>query len=64
MHKSSRGTNTGAGAIEVEAESVQIAYSMGGATIKVAETEVDNAEYVSTTAGDKEGTTIMLSLAF
>jgi hypothetical protein len=64
LHKSERGTNTGAGAIEVEAESVQIAYSMGGATLKIAETEVDNADYVSTTAGDKEGTTMMLSLAF
>jgi len=64
MHKSERGTNTGASAIEVEAESVQIAYSMGGATVKIAETTVDNADYVSTTAGDTEGTTIMLSLAF
>ena len=64
MHKSSRGTNSGAGAIEVEAESFQIAYSMGGATVKIAETQVDNAAYVSTTAGDKEGTTVMLSLAF
>ena len=51
-------------AVEVEAESFQIAYSMGGATVKIAETQVDNAEYVSTTAGDKEGTTMMLSLAF
>jgi outer membrane protein OmpU len=64
MHKSERGTNTGAGAIEVEAESVQIAYSMGGATLKIAETQIDNSAYVSTTAGDKEGTTMMLSLAF
>ena len=37
---------------------------MGGATIKIAETEADNADYVSTTAGDKEGTTVMLTLAF
>jgi len=63
-HDSAKGTNNGAGAIEVEAESFQIAYSMGGATVKIAETQVDNAAYVSTTAGDKEGTTVMLSLAF
>jgi hypothetical protein len=43
---------------------VQVAYSMGGATIKIAETEVDNAAYVTGTGGDKEGTTVMLSLAF
>ena len=62
-HDSDRATNNGA-SVEVSAESVQIAYSMGGATLKIAETEVDNAAYVSTTAGDKEGTTMMLSLAF
>jgi outer membrane protein OmpU len=63
MHKSDKeiygGTN-----IEVEAESIQAAYSMGGATLKIANTEVDNASFVSTTAGDKEGTTLMLTLAF
>ena len=63
MHKSERRTNNGA-SVEVEAESLQIAYSMGGATVKIADTEVDNAAYVSTTAGDKGGTTVMLSLAF
>jgi len=63
MHKSDRALNN-ATSVEVEAESFQIAYSMGGATVKIAETQVDNAEYVSTTAGDKEGTTMMLSLAF
>ena len=63
-HDSEKATNDGAAVIEVEAESFQIAYSMGGATVKIAETEVDNAAYVSTTAGDKEGTTVMLSLAF
>ena len=62
-HDSDRATNNGE-SVEVSAESVQIAYSMGGATLKIAETEVDNAAYVSTTAGDKEGTTMMLSLAF
>jgi hypothetical protein len=63
MHKSEKQTNNAA-VVEVEAQSIQAAYSMGGATLKIAETEVDNAAYVSTTAGDKEGTTIMLSLAF
>jgi outer membrane protein OmpU len=63
MHQSERNMN-GAATIEVEAQSIQAAYSMGGATLKIAETEVDNAAYVTGVAGDNEGTTIMLSLAF
>jgi hypothetical protein len=63
-HESKRTLANEATAIQVEADSIQIAYSMGGATLKIAETEADNADYVSTTAGDKEGTTVMLSLAF
>lgn len=50
--------------VELEASSFQIAYSMGGASIKIAETSVDNGTYVSTTANDKDGTTVALSLAF
>jgi hypothetical protein len=49
---------------ELEATSIQIAYTMGGASLKLAETEVDNASYLSTAAGDKEGTTLALTLAF
>ena len=64
VHQSNKRLADGTKAVEVEAESLQIAYSMGGATLKIAETDADNADYVSTTAGDKEGTTIMLSLAF
>ena len=48
----------------VDATSIQAAYSMGGATLKIADTTVDNAAYDSTTASDRSGTTIMLSLAF
>ena len=48
----------------LKGESLQIAYSMGGATIKLAESEVDNASYGTGTASDKEGTTLVLSLAF
>ena len=59
-----REENSATAALDTDIQSMQIAYSMGGATLKIAETEVDNAAYVSTTAGDKEGTTMMLSLAF
>jgi len=45
-------------------ESFQIAYTMGGASIKIAETEVDNGSYVSTTANDRDNTVVALTLAF
>ena len=47
---------------KIQVESLQIAYSMGGATLKIAETSWDNATYSSGT--NREGTTIALSLAF
>jgi hypothetical protein len=53
-----------ANAVTATSQSLQIAYSMGGATIKVAESEVENASYSSATANDKEGRTIALTLAF
>jgi hypothetical protein len=37
---------------------------MGGASIKIAETSVDNGSYVSGTGQDKDGTTLALTLAF
>ena len=63
VHESERNI-MGATNVTLEAESLQMAYSMGGATLKIAETDFDNSSYVSTTAGDKDGTTMMLSLAF
>jgi len=48
----------------VEADSMQLAYSMGGASIKIAQTDVDNAQYVTGSTQDYEGTTVALSLAF
>ena len=50
--------------VTADVSSVQVAYSMGGASLKIAETSVDNGTYVSTTANDKDGTTVALSLAF
>jgi hypothetical protein len=63
VHESDRNVS-GAANATAEFTSLQAAYSMGGATLKIAETAVDGSSYVSTTAGDKDGTTIMLSLAF
>ena len=46
---------------DASADSYQISYTMGGATISVAEVDVDNAGY---SAGSKEATVLQLGLAF
>jgi len=51
-------------AVRSEAESIQVAYTIGGVAFKLAESEVDNAQYVTSGAGDLEGRTIAMSLAF
>jgi hypothetical protein len=63
-HDSDKRVATGAAKVENSAESLQLSYTMGGATIAIAETQVDNASYVSTTTHDRDGTTVSLSLAF
>jgi len=68
-HESKKGfvsSDTGSGHTQVrsEAESMQLAYTLGGASFKIAKTEVENAEYVTGTGADREGTTVALSLAF
>jgi len=50
--------------VTAEATSLQVAYTMGGASIRLAEGEVENASYQTATAFDKEGTTLSVSLAF
>jgi len=62
-HKSDRSL-TSATSVELEAESLQIAYTMGGMSIKIAESTVDNGSYTSGSAQDRDATTVALSLAF
>ena len=47
--------------VEAEVDSIQIAYSMGGASIKLAETDADNINYGT---ADRGATTLALTLAF
>jgi len=61
VHKSEQAKQNGT-SIELEGSSLQLAYSMGGATLKIAESSVDNGFYNSAT--DKDATTVALSLAF
>ncbi len=62
-HKSKNSLNSGA-SVELEAESMQLAYTMGGMSVKVAESSVDNGSYTSGTSKDRDGTTLALTLAF
>ena len=50
--------------VTAEASSVQIAYTMGGMSIKIAESNVDNATYAVGSGSDFEATTVALTLAF
>jgi len=47
-----------------EATSIQIAYTMGGASIRLAESQGDNLGYSTAAADDKDATTLSVSLAF
>jgi len=62
-HSSERSL-TNATNVELEAESLQLAYTMGGMSIKIAESSVDNGSYKSGSSKDKDGRTIALTLAF
>jgi len=61
-HKSEGGNTTNEA--EVKAASLQVSYTMGGASIKFAESSVDNASYNTATSNDRDGRTIALTLAF
>jgi outer membrane protein OmpU len=64
-HKSDRSVTTGATAdVENTAKSLQLSYTVGGLSLKIAETSTDNANYTSGTTKDLDGTTVALSLAF
>jgi hypothetical protein len=63
VHESDRNL-TSATSVTNEGESIQISYTMGGASVQLAENSVDNANYSSGTASDRDGTTLRLSLAF
>jgi hypothetical protein len=50
--------------VTAEADSYQIAYSMGGASIRLAESNVDNTAYQTAASYDRSGTVLSVSLAF
>jgi hypothetical protein len=62
-HTESDGSGTSSKADPV-ADSIQVAYTMGGATFRIAEIDVENAGYTTDASADKDSTVISLGLAF
>jgi len=64
VHQSKQDNGQEGTSVELETRSIQAAYSMGGATVKVARSHVDNAAYSTAVSGDYDVNTLALSLAF
>ena len=63
--ENSNGTATGNGIdITTESKSFQVSYTMGGASLVFAQSEVDNSKYATAAANQTEGRTVALTLAF
>jgi len=62
-HKSNKVTNESS-SVELEATSLQAAYTMGGATFKVARSSQDNGLYSTAAANDYDVNIVAMSLAF
>ena len=60
-YKSDRTSTTN---VELEASSVQIAYSVGGLSIRLADAEIDNQNYTTTATNQRDATTLSVALAF
>jgi hypothetical protein len=63
-HYESEQDNGTAANVTNEATSMQIAYSVGGASIRLAEGQSDNQDYQTTAAYDRDNTVLSVSLAF
>lgn len=50
--------------VTAKASSIQVAYTMGGASIRLARADVDNAKYQTTADADTDAMTLSVSLAF
>jgi len=50
--------------VTAQTDSIQVAYTMGGLSLKVAESSVTNASYSTASTNDHDGRTIALSLGF
>ena len=63
QHKSERQVEK-ASSVELKASSLQAAYTMGGATFKIAQSKATNASYSTAAANDYDVSVVAMSLAF
>jgi hypothetical protein len=63
-HYESEQDNGTAANVTSEATSIQVAYSMGGASVRLAQSEGDNMAYSTAAGGDRDMTVLSVSLAF
>jgi outer membrane protein OmpU len=63
-HESERSTGPGDANTTLETSSLQIAYSMGGMSIKAAMSDIENQNYSTAAVADYDVNTIAVSLAF
>ena len=61
LYKSHKDSSTD---VEVEASSIQVAYSVGGLSVRLADAKVDNALYATNTTNQRDATTLSVALAF
>ena len=61
LYKSNQSTTTD---VEVEASSIQVAYSVGGLSVRLADATVDNALYATAATNQRDATTLSVGLAF
>ena len=63
-YQSEQTATTTSTAIEAEASSFQIAYSAGGLSLRIADQTVDNKNYCTNAANQRDATTVSVALAF
>ena len=61
LYKSHKDSSTD---VEVEASSIQVAYSVGGLSVRLADATVDNALYATADTNQRDATTLSVALAF
>lgn len=61
-HDSDQHDSSASSTVAMSGQSLQASYTVGGASVKIAETTVDNQKYASGT--NRDGRTIALTLAF
>jgi outer membrane protein OmpU len=49
---------------ELEASSIQVAYSMGGVSVRLADASIDNQNYTTGAGNQRDATTLSIALAF